>query len=97
MSVMRLCSSARDFVGFEVFGAVVAGVGEAAGTTEGDREGDATGPGRGVGEGLAVGAVVLRSRCALAVKFAAGSIATTISVSNSADNFVCFIKYKERG
>ncbi len=91
MSVIRLCSSPRVFVGFEVFGPELTGVGEVV--VAGGCEGAATGLGRGIGEGLAV-AVDLRSRCALAVKFAAGSIATMISVNNSADNFDCFIRYK---
>jgi hypothetical protein len=76
-----------DFVGVEVLDAVVAGVGEGTETTEGDCSGDATEPDGGVGEGLAV-AVDLRSRWAVAVRFATGSVASRIS---NASNDLLFI------
>ena len=88
MSVIRLWSSASVFVGFEVFGPELTGVAEAAGATTGDCEGAGVGDGDGVTDARA-GAVDLRSRCALAVKFATGIVANR-STSNRID-FVFFI------
>jgi len=94
ISVIRLWSSASVFVGFEVFGPALTGAGEGAGATAGDCEGAGVGDGDGVIDARAGAAVDLRSRCALVVKFEADSIAAMIRVSNSANDFVCFIRYK---
>src|SRR4029453_19488540 len=65
ISEIRLWSSPRVFVGFEVFGPALTGVGEAAGATAGDCEGNATGAGGGVGEGFQVGVGDFRARLGL--------------------------------
>src|SRR5262245_56859750 len=73
ISVMRICSSARVFVGFEVLdpGVTETGVDEVEGATTGDCVG--VGDGDGVA-GAVVGAVDLRSRCAIALKLPTGMV-----------------------
>ena len=87
--MIRLCSSATVLVELAVFGfdSAATGAGEAAGAIVGDGEGNVA----GVGDGEAVAAVVdLRSLCALALRLAAGRIATS-SDSRSMGNLELFI------
>src|SRR4030095_2758765 len=70
ISVIRVCSSAKVFVEFAVFAfdSTAAGAGEETGAAAGDGEGE--------GDGEAVGTVV-RSRCAVTVNVARGTVETT--------------------